>query len=125
MAPKHSGSIEVNFNQTLDLRRLTPETAALLRRIRCANLTFTRRNYYFSLNDARGLEALRERSGWLNVNGCDNVEFVCMYGYDTALAGSRVRQEPAVQVGDFSAFARWRLASASRRRRCPTRGGSS
>jgi hypothetical protein len=48
--------LAVNFNQTLDVRMLTPEFAGLLRRIRCANSAFTRRNYYFSLNDAQHLD---------------------------------------------------------------------
>jgi hypothetical protein len=78
--------LAVNFNQTLDLRLLTPGAAALLRRIRCSNPAFTRRNYYFSLNDARHLELARERYALLQANGRDNVEFVCMYGFNTSLA---------------------------------------
>lgn len=78
--------LAVNFNQTLDLRRLTPESAGLLRRIQCANATFTRRVYHFSLNDARHLEPLRQRYAWLQTSCRDNVEFVCMYGFDTSLA---------------------------------------
>jgi hypothetical protein len=78
--------LAVNFNQTLDLRRLTPDSAALLRRIRCSNSIFTRRNYHFSLNDARHLQGLRERYALLQTKGRDNVEFVCMYGFNTSLA---------------------------------------
>lgn len=78
--------LQVNFNQTLDLRLLTPETAALLRRIRCSNARFTRRNYYFSLNNNRALDLVRRRYELLRVTGRDNVEFVCMYGFDTTLA---------------------------------------
>jgi hypothetical protein len=78
--------LAVNFNQTLDLRLLTPGAATLLRRIRCSNPAFTRRNYYFSLNDARHLELARERYALLQANGRDNVEFVCMYGFNTSLA---------------------------------------
>jgi hypothetical protein len=78
--------LEVNFNQTLDVRLLTPEFAELLRRIRCSNPAFTRRNYYFSLNDARHLELVRERYDLLRTTGRDNVEFVCMYGFNTSLA---------------------------------------
>jgi len=76
----------VNFNQTLDLRRLTPGSARLLRRIRCSNPAFTRRNYYFSLNDARHLELVREHYALLQTTGRDNTEFVCMYGFNTSLA---------------------------------------
>jgi hypothetical protein len=78
--------LAVNFNQTLDLRRLTPESARLLRRIRCSNPAFTRRNYHFSLNDSRGLELLAKRYALLQATGRDNVEFVCMYGFNTSLA---------------------------------------
>jgi hypothetical protein len=78
--------LAVNFNQTLDLRLVTPAVAALLRRLRCSNVTFTRRNLYFSLNDARHLELLRERYALLRTRAMDNVAFVCMYGYDTTLA---------------------------------------
>jgi hypothetical protein len=78
--------LAVNFNQTLDLRRLTPESAELLRRIRCSNPAFTRRNYYFSLNDARHLPLMRQRYALLQTKGKDNVEFVCMYGFNTSLA---------------------------------------
>jgi hypothetical protein len=77
--------LEINFNQSLDLRLLTPEIAAWLRRIRCQNLTFSRSNYYFSLNDARGLEALRRRYDLMRFSARDNVEFICLYGYDTTL----------------------------------------
>jgi hypothetical protein len=78
--------LAVNFNQTLDVRILTPDSAGLLRRIRCSNPAFTRRNYYFSLNDARRLELVRERYALLQTIGRDNVEFVCMYGFNTSLA---------------------------------------
>jgi len=78
--------LEVNFNQTLDLGRLTPEAAGLLRRIPCTNAAFTRRTYYFSLNDARRLDLLRRRYALLQPCRSDNVEFVCMYGFNTTLA---------------------------------------
>ena len=78
--------VAVNFNQTLDLRLLTPESAALLRRMHCANSAFTRRNLYFSLNDTRHLDLMRERYALLQARPKDNVAFVCMYGFDTTLA---------------------------------------
>lgn len=78
--------LQVNFNQTLDLRRLTPEAAGLLRRIASTNATFTRRTYYFSLNNARGLDLLRRRYALLQPRPSDNIEFVCMYGFNTTLA---------------------------------------
>lgn len=78
--------LPVNFNQTLDLRRLTPEAAGLLRQIACSNVTFTRRVYHFSLNDARGLDRFHRRYALLRTTPSDNVEFVCMYGFNTTLA---------------------------------------
>jgi hypothetical protein len=78
--------LAVNFNQTLDLRLLTSETAALLRRIACANVAFTRQAYHFSLNDARDLDRVRRRYMLLQTSPSDNVEFVCMYGFNTRLA---------------------------------------
>ena len=47
---------------------------------------FTRRNYYFSLNDARRLELARRRYALLETTASDNVEFVFMYGFNTSLA---------------------------------------
>jgi hypothetical protein len=79
-------NVAVNFNQTLDLRMVTPEIAALLRRIPCQNVTFKRPNYYFSLNDTRGLEILRRHYELMRFTSKDNVEFICMYGYNTTLA---------------------------------------
>ncbi|MSU21483.1 MAG: hypothetical protein EXS30_08810 [Pedosphaera sp.] len=81
-----SRDLEVNFNQTLDVRFLTEVTARLLRRIRCSNVRFTRRNYYFSLNNTHALDLVRRRYEMLQVTSRDNVEFVCMYGFDTTLA---------------------------------------
>jgi hypothetical protein len=78
--------LAVNFNQTLDLRLLTPEAAALLRRLHCANSAFTRRNLYFSLNDTRHLDLMREHYALLQARSKDNVAFVCMYGFNTTLA---------------------------------------
>ena len=78
--------VAVNFNQTLDLRLLTPEAAGLLRRLDCANSAFTRRNLYFSLNDTRHLDLMRERYALLQAGHKDNVAFVCMYGFNTTLA---------------------------------------
>jgi hypothetical protein len=78
--------LSVNFNQTLDLRRLDAEQAGLLRHLRCSNLAFHRRVYHFSLNDCRGLDSLRRHYELLQVTCADNVEFICMYGYKTSLA---------------------------------------
>ena len=83
--------LAVNFNQTLDLRLLTPRRASLLSRIHCSNVTFTRRCYHFSLNDAHGFNTLRERLNLLPLSRRDNVEFICMYGFRTTLAEDLAR----------------------------------
>jgi len=77
--------LEVNFTQTLDIRLLDAALAALLRRVQCANTRFTRRVYHFSLNNLSGLERVRESYRLLGFSCTDNVEFVCMYGFDTTL----------------------------------------
>ena len=76
----------VNFTQTLDLRLLDKEKIRLLKRIHCSNLRFTRRVVHFSLNDNRNLEEVRERYDLFGFTRQDNVEFICMYGFDTTLA---------------------------------------
>jgi len=81
-----SRNIMVNFTQTLDLRFVDRNRAALLRRIHCSNTRFTRSNYYFSLNDNRNLDFLRKKYELFNFTYRDNVEFVCMYGFNTTLA---------------------------------------
>jgi hypothetical protein len=80
-------NLEVNFNQTLDLRLVNKERAVLLRRINCRNYRFSRSNYHFSLNNTDHFETMRRNFGYFGFqNRIDNVEFVCMYGFDTTLA---------------------------------------
>lgn len=78
--------LEVNFTQTLDLRLLDRQKIDLLKRIQCSNLRFTRRVYHFSLNDNRSLDKVRGKYDLFGFNRKDNVEFVCMYGFNTTLA---------------------------------------
>jgi hypothetical protein len=78
--------IRVNFNQTLDIRFVDKERARLLKKIRCSNYNFTRRNYYFSLNGIDNLELVRRNYELFDFrHRKDNVQFVCMYGYNTTL----------------------------------------
>jgi len=83
MARRH---LAVNFNQTLDLRFVDRDIAGLLLRIQCSNARFTRRVYHFSLKDNRDLDGVRRKYDLFGFTRGDNVEFVCMYGYDTNLA---------------------------------------
>jgi hypothetical protein len=79
-------NLQVNFTQTLDIRLLDKEKAQIIRRIFCSNLNFTRRAYHFSLNDTRNLDRVRRKYQMLGFTPRDNVEFICMYGYNTSLA---------------------------------------
>jgi len=81
-----SSKVLVNFTQTLDLRFVNPARARLLRSIHCSNTRFTRVNYYFSLNDAANLPLVRDKYEMFGFHSKDNVEFVCMYGYNTTFA---------------------------------------
>ncbi|MGC8492386.1 MAG: hypothetical protein ACP5SH_11665 [Syntrophobacteraceae bacterium] len=78
--------IEVNFNQSLDLRMVNRNKARLLKRVHCSNVRFTRRVYHFSLNDDRNLEEARSKYELFDFTAKDNVEFICMYGFNTTLA---------------------------------------
>lgn len=78
--------LEVNFTQTLDLRLVNRERAALIRRFRCTNTRFSRPAYHFSLNGVHGLDELRRKYELFGFRPGENVEFVCMYGYDTTLS---------------------------------------
>jgi hypothetical protein len=79
-------NLQVNFNQTLDIRLLDKEKSRLLRRIRCSNTKFTRPVYHFSLNDTSNLDRVRGKYRQLGFSPKDNAEFICMYGYNTTLA---------------------------------------
>ncbi|MGA2403278.1 MAG: hypothetical protein ABSG91_16480, partial [Syntrophobacteraceae bacterium] len=79
-------NVKVNFNQTLALRLVDQQKAHLLKRMHCSNLRFTRRAYHFSLNDNRNLDEVRGRYEMFGFTNKDNVEFICMYGFNTTLA---------------------------------------
>ena len=78
-------NLQVNFTQTLDIRLIDKEKSRLLRRIRCSNTKFTRPAYHFSLNNTSNLDRVRKKYRQLGFTPKDNVEFICMYGYDTTL----------------------------------------
>ncbi len=79
-------NLSVNFNQTLDLRFIDKDIADLLSRLQCSNVRFTRRMVHFSLKDNRHLEQVRRKYDMFGFTHRDNVEFVCMYGFNTTLA---------------------------------------
>ena len=78
-------NIAVNFNQTLDLRLVDQPIARLLRQVRAMNATFSRPCLHFSLNNAENLEPIRRKYDLLGFHSRDNVEFICMYGFNTTL----------------------------------------
>lgn len=77
--------LQVNFNQTLDIRRVDEPVADILSRVRCANVSFTRSTFHFSLNGVTGLDLVRRSYERLGFSAADNVQFICMYGFDTSL----------------------------------------
>jgi len=79
-------NIMVNFTQSLDLRLVNRERAKLLKRIQCTNTRFTRRNFHFSLNHNRHLDQVARKYRLFDFKPRDNVEFLCMYGFNTTLA---------------------------------------
>ncbi len=79
-------SLKVNFTQSLDIRHVTQEKAALLRRIDCMNTRFTRSNHYFSLNDNHHLAQVAKKYQMFGFRPGDNVEFIFMYGFNMTLA---------------------------------------
>jgi hypothetical protein len=80
------GRLQVNFNQTLDLRLVDKKMAQLLNRIAYSNVGFTRRVIHFSLNDIKDLDRIRRCYSHFDFTAADNVEFICMYGFNTTLA---------------------------------------
>ena len=79
-------NVMVNFTQSLDLRLVNRERARVIRRIQCANTRFTRSNFHFSLNHNQNMDRLARKYRLFDFKARDNVEFLCMYGYNTTLA---------------------------------------
>ncbi|MBT8339145.1 MAG: radical SAM protein [Desulfatitalea sp.] len=79
-------NLKVNFTQSLDMRYLNQAKAELLKKIDCMNTKFTRPNHYFSLNDNKRFKTIRQKYQMLGFTYRDNVEFICMYGFNTTLA---------------------------------------
>jgi hypothetical protein len=78
--------LQVNFNQSLDIRQVTPENALLLKAVKSSNYAFTRRIFFFSLNNAALIPTVKSRLELLSGIRPSEIRFVCMYGYDTKLA---------------------------------------
>ena len=78
-------NVMVNFTQSLDLRLVNRDRARVIRRIQCANTRFTRSNFHFSLNHNRNMDRLARKYRLFDFKPRDNVEFLCMYGFNTTL----------------------------------------
>lgn len=78
-------NLAVNFTQTLDIRLLNKELVSILKRISYSNTIFSRKVIHFSLNNLSGLSKIEKNYRLFDFIPKDNIEFVCMYGYDTTL----------------------------------------
>jgi len=79
-------NLQVNFNQTLDIRYLDPENARLLQMTDSRNYTFTKRMYYFGMNSSGLIPVVEEKIRLLNRLRRSEIMFICMYGYNTTLS---------------------------------------
>ncbi|MCX6583353.1 MAG: radical SAM protein [Candidatus Aminicenantes bacterium] len=79
-------NLRVNFNQTLDIRYVTPGNAGLLVKIDSRNYSFSKRMYYFSLNSSALIPVVEEKINLLKGIKRHDFIFICMYGYDTTLS---------------------------------------
>jgi hypothetical protein len=78
--------LQVNFNQTLDIRYLTPESAKLLAELDSRNYSFSKSMYYFSLNSSALIPLAAEKMKLLKGTRRHEIMFICMYGYNTTLS---------------------------------------
>jgi len=78
--------LQINFNQSLDIRHLDPEKARLLQMIDSRNFTFTKRMYYFSMKSSDLIPVVDEKIKLLKSLKRSEIMFICMYGYNTTLS---------------------------------------
>jgi len=78
--------LQVNFNQTLDIRYLTPGNAKLLVELDSRNYSFSKPMYYFSLNSSALIPVVAEKIKLLKGIKRHEIMFICMYGYNTTLS---------------------------------------
>jgi hypothetical protein len=81
-----SKKLQVNFNQTLDIRLINKRNARLLQKIDSKNYSFTKRMYYFSFNTVDTIPIIRKNLRLLDSVKPREIRFICMYGYNTTLA---------------------------------------
>jgi hypothetical protein len=81
----------VNFSQSLDIAYLTQPLFDILRQVDSQNARFTRRQFYFSVNDLSDIARFEETRPWLRSLGEDAVSVILLYGYNTRLSEDYVR----------------------------------
>ena len=81
----------VNFSQSLDIAYLTQPLFDILRQMDSQNARFTRRQFYFSVNDLSDIARFEETRPWLRSLGEDAVSVILLYGYNTRLSEDYVR----------------------------------
>lgn len=95
--------LQINFNQTLDIRYLNPENAKLLKMVDSRNFTFTKRMYYFSMNSSDLIPLVDEKVKLLDRIKRSEIMFICMYGYNTTLSDD-IKRFSFLQRLAFSPF---------------------
>lgn len=78
--------LQVNFNQTLDIRLIDKRNANLLQKIDSKNYSFTKRMYYFSFNTSKIIPVIKKKLKLLDSVKATEIRFICMYGYNTRLS---------------------------------------
>ena len=81
----------VNFSQSLDIAYLTQPLFDILRQVDSQNARFTRRQFYFSVNDVSDIVRFENARPWLKSLGEDAVSVILLYGYNTRLSEDYVR----------------------------------
>jgi len=83
--------LQINFNQSLDIRCLNKKIARLLQAVDSRNYSFKRKMYYFSLSHTSFIPIVREKLALLNRLKRTQIKFLCMFGYDTTLSDDLAR----------------------------------
>jgi hypothetical protein len=81
----------VNFSQSLDIAYLTAPLFEILRRVDSRNAKFTKRQFYFSVNDESDIVRFEAARPWLRTLGDAAVSVILLYGYNTRLSQDYVR----------------------------------
>ncbi|MCP4690903.1 MAG: hypothetical protein GY859_22820 [Desulfobacterales bacterium] len=83
--------LQVNFNQSLDIRRLNKKLASLLQAVDSRSYSFKQKMYYFSLSNASLIPVARKKLALLDRLKRREIKFLCMFGYNTTLSDDLAR----------------------------------